>query len=192
MTSISGDDMPPLWRNVIILTWLLQNCTIHPKQLKELSPLQIWMPNCLRRKYLCSEVSLMACEDRCVVIVSDDDGTALMLWKILKEVGIQVRIVRTCAEARHLLDEQNSPVVLFSDTSLPDGTWADVLTLATEGKRQIPVIVVSRVVDINLYISALEKGASDFIVPPFYGQDISHVLKCAIKHHVVEERLAAA
>ena len=58
------------------------------------------------------------------------------------------------------------------------------MKLAAAGGRQVPVIVVSRVVEINLYIDALEKGASDFIVPPFYHQDISHVLKCAVQANV--------
>jgi|YelNatPaOPRAMG01_1025707.scaffolds.fasta_scaffold43379_2 FixJ family two-component response regulator len=131
-------------------------------------------------------------DDGCVVMVSDGDGTGLTLQKLLKEAGVRVQMYRTCAQVRQVLDGPNSPTVLFSDTSLPDGTWIDVLTLVLERNRHVPVIVVSRVVDINLYINALEKGASDFIVPPFYLQDIWHVLKCAIKHPEAEKRLAAA
>jgi DNA-binding NtrC family response regulator len=126
-----------------------------------------------------------------VVMVSGAPGTNLALRKVLHEAGVRVHEVRSCAGARLALRALKAPAVLFSDTSLPDGTWADVLALATEGERQVPVIVVSRVVDINLYINALEKGASDFVVPPFYSKDISHVLSCATQKNVAVQAHAA-
>ena len=46
--------------------------------------------------------------------------------------------------------------------------------------RAIPVIVVSRFVDIDLYLKALESGASDFIVPPFSAADVAYVVRTAI------------
>lgn len=131
-------------------------------------------------------------EGSCVLMVSSDGGTHVALRKVLSAAGVPVRLVRTCAEARAILESFGNPVALFSDIMLADGTWADVLDLATEGDRQVPVIVVSRVVDIDLYINALEKGASDFIVPPFYHQDISHVLKCAVQANVAVQHASAA
>lgn len=114
-----------------------------------------------------------------VLLVSAGGGNYAALRKVLNDAGVPVRFAGSCAEAQKLLRDLKIPAVLFSDTDLPDGTWMDVLTLASKSQRRLPVIVVSRVVDINLYITALESGASDFIVPPFYCQDISHVLQCA-------------
>ncbi|MEJ2007702.1 MAG: response regulator [Acidobacteriota bacterium] len=114
-----------------------------------------------------------------VLLVSAGGWTHTALRKVLGDAGIQVRSARNCAEARKIVKDLAIPAVLFCDTDLPDGTWMDVLALATQVQRRLPVVVVSRVVDINLYINALESGASDFIVPPFYQQDISHVLRCA-------------
>lgn len=127
-----------------------------------------------------------------VLMVSCGDAANLALRKVLNDAGIHVRTARSYAEAQVVLKSCNVPAVLFSDTALPDGTWADILALATEEGRHVPVVVVSRVVDINLYINALEKGASDFIVPPFYLQDISYVLKGATQKGVTIQALAAA
>jgi len=127
-----------------------------------------------------------------VLMVSGGGMTYLALRKVLDEAGVQVHLAGSCAEAEKILKALKIPAVLFSDTALPDGTWLDVLSLATQARWRVPVIVVSRVVDINLYISALEYGASDFIVPPFYRQDISHVLMCATQKGAVMPRLAAA
>jgi len=114
-----------------------------------------------------------------VLLVSAGGGTHTALRSVLDDAGVPVRFARSCAEAQKIIKDLRIPAVLFSDTDLPDGTWMDVLALATQGQRRLPVVVVSRVVDINLYITALESGASDFIVPPFFRQDIAHVLQCA-------------
>lgn len=126
-----------------------------------------------------------------VLIVTSGEGTHVALRQVLSEAGMDIRLVQSCAEARQVLKELSDPAAVFSDTSLPDGTWADVLALAMQEERQLPVIVVSRVADINLYINVLEKGASDFIVPPFYYQDILHVLKCSTQASVSMQALAA-
>jgi FixJ family two-component response regulator len=70
------------------------------------------------------------------------------------------------------------PAAVFSDAVLADGTWADVLFSAAQARKPLPVIVVSRITDIRLYIRALENGAADFIVPPFGVPEITDVLRC--------------
>ena len=126
-----------------------------------------------------------------VLMVCGEQKIQLALGNILSEAGIHVRLVQSCAEARRALKVSSVPAALFTDMSLPDGTWADILDLAVAGERQVPVIVVSRVVDINLYINALEQGATDFIVPPFFYQDVLHVLKCSTSAGVAAEARAA-
>jgi DNA-binding NtrC family response regulator len=126
------------------------------------------------------------------LLVSGGEGSCLSLRKVLNQAGLHVRVVRGCAEARKVLADYYLPAVLFCDAALPDGTWADILASAGAGTRQVPVIVVSRVVDVNLYINALDMGASDFIVPPFYHHDISHVVRCAVGKRAEPGRLAAS
>ncbi len=116
-----------------------------------------------------------------VLLVSAGGGTHAALRNVLKDTGVDVHFAGSCAEAQKILNDLKIPAVLFADTDLPDGTWMDVLALAKRAHQRVPVVVVSRVVDVNLYITTLESGASDFIVPPFYRQDISHVLQCAAR-----------
>ena len=54
-------------------------------------------------------------------------------------------------------------------------------SLPTAASAALPVIVVSRVVDIDLYLTTLESGASDFIVPPFSAADLAYLLDTAIR-----------
>lgn len=127
------------------------------------------------------------------VLMLSGGGMSLALREVPCEAGVHVHIVGSCIEARNALKNLEGPSVLFSDTALPDGTWEEVLALTTQHHQRMPVVVVSRVVDIDLYNTVLEKGASDFIVSPFYRNDISNLLKCGTRQGVaaVQKRAAA-
>ena len=89
---------------------------------------------------------------------------------VLDRLGIETSRARTCAEAEAALDGAEPPRLIFTDTVLTDGTWAKVTALAGKGRPALSVIVVSRQMDIPLYLDVLESGASDFIVPTLSGR----------------------
>jgi DNA-binding NtrC family response regulator len=78
------------------------------------------------------------------------------------------------------LGQPNSPQLVFTGVTLPDGSWREVLVLAGQTGEPTPVIVVSRLVDLRLYINALEGGVSDFIVPPFRPPDVAWIIDHAL------------
>ncbi len=114
------------------------------------------------------------------LLVHDQDDPFRALKLALESQGIQTCRVRSCKDALRLLEQVKPPELVFTDTKLPDGTWAEVLSLAVKASDPICVIVVSRLVDINLYIEVIERGAFDFIVPPFGASDLSHIVRCAV------------
>ncbi len=111
-----------------------------------------------------------------VLLVHDQNDPFHSLEQILLSEGIRVEHAHTCSEADAALRGPCSARVVFTDSSLTDGTWADVLDLA----GAVPLVVVSRVVDIDLYLNVLERGAADFIVPPLSRAELAHVVKTAI------------
>lgn len=131
-------------------------------------------------------------QENSVLMVSASGEIDLPLRQALNAAGVAVRVVRSCAEARKCLNGKILPAALFCETSLPDGTWADVLSLAAMARKRIPVVIVSRVVDIELYLNALENGAADFIVPPFSQHDVSQVMSCAVRADVAVQPAGAA
>ena len=42
--------------------------------------------------------------------------------------------------------------------------------------------MVSRLVDVSLYVDTMEGGAFDFIVPPLSASELAHVVKCAVEN----------
>jgi len=87
------------------------------------------------------------------------------LEKIFLSHGIRLRRSRNCFEARAVLREPGSPSVVMTDVALPDGDWTDVLRAASIVPARTSVIVVSRLLDIRLYLDVLDGGEHDFMVP---------------------------
>jgi DNA-binding NtrC family response regulator len=111
------------------------------------------------------------------LLVSDGREPFEKLELALGNQGVETCRAESSAEVLALLEQPDSPQMIFTDTTLPDGTWAEVLGSAA--RHWVPVIVVSRLVDFDLYLQSLERGAFDFIVPPFLSADLAHIVKCA-------------
>jgi DNA-binding NtrC family response regulator len=86
----------------------------------------------------------------------------------------------SCARARRWLGGLDPAPLVFTDTQLPDGTWADILALAQKVAQAVNVIVVAEAVNTRLYVEAIESGAFDFLAPPFDAADLAHVVRCAL------------
>jgi DNA-binding NtrC family response regulator len=125
-----------------------------------------------------------------VLLVSGEPESFAPLKSLLQSQSLETREVPSCGEALLVLWGKQPPHLVFTDTQLPDGTWAEVISLA--GKAQAPsnVIVVSRLVDVKLYVEAIERGAFDFITPPFEARELRHIVRRATED-VLERRAIA-
>jgi DNA-binding NtrC family response regulator len=123
------------------------------------------------------------------VMIYDQGEPSEALKEILNRLGLEVRHIRSCREASRLFEQPNSAELVFTDTTLPDGTWEDILHLAQKTNLFLPVIVVSRIVDIDLYLKALESGAFDFVTPPFLSIDLANVTGSAMYQKLMSRDL---
>ena len=114
-----------------------------------------------------------------VLLLHDQEEPLAKLRLALANQSIGAIRARSCAEALRILSYHNSPQIIFTDLTVADGSWADVLRLASRTRRPVDLIVVSELVDIPLYIAAMESGAFDFTVPPFADADVAYVLRRA-------------
>lgn len=97
----------------------------------------------------------------------------------LEQQGVHVVHVPSRAQACRQLDRANPSPLVFTDTRLPDGTWADILALAGKAALPVNVIVVAGAVNTRLYVDAIEGGAFDFVSAPFDSEDVAYVTRCA-------------
>ena len=129
------------------------------------------------------------------LLLSHDEDLLRALKQTLETLEIKTSIDRSYEHARILLEQPNPPELVFSDASLSGGTWSEVVGLAAKFLTSVHAIVVSRVADYKLYLDAMEGGAADFIMPPFWAFDIAHMIRCVREntdHQQPARRVAAA
>ena len=100
----------------------------------------------------------------------------MKLEAVLRDQYLPVDRALSCQEARDLLLQTKTPRVLFTDSILQDGTWRNVLEMARNAPASTAVVVVDRLGDTSAYLDAMERGAFDFLIPPFQVSDVAWVL----------------
>jgi DNA-binding NtrC family response regulator len=123
-------------------------------------------------------------EKTTALLVHQNSETLANLKGALELQGIHILQAGSRAVAKRMLGGLNPAPLVFTDTQLPDGTWADILAVAENAKLPVNVIVVARLVDTRFYVEAIETGAFDFIAPPFNATDLAYVVRSALDNAV--------
>ena len=114
------------------------------------------------------------------LLVYGNSDTFSALESHLERQGVRVIRAESYAQAERKLGGPDPVPLVFTETQLPDGTWADILGLAEKAALHVNVIVVAEDIDTRLYVEAIESGAFDYLVPPFNSTDLAYVVRCAL------------
>ncbi len=120
-------------------------------------------------------------EEISAVLLHQPAESQRVLMQALEGRSIKVNWLQNYREALPLLREADPPHLVFTEALLPDGNWTDVVKLSLEALKPVKVIVVSRLIDIRLYVETMAGGAFDFIVPPATSDELGHVLAGAVE-----------
>lgn len=103
-----------------------------------------------------------------VLVVDDNRVNRLKLSHSLEQQGHTVVLAENGRQALQLLQEQAFDVVLL-DIVMPEMDGYEVLAQikADAGLRNIPVIVISAVDDLDSAVRCIEMGAEDYLPKPF-------------------------
>src|SRR5271157_1319821 len=125
------------------------------------------------------------------LLVHHNSETLATLKAALERQGMRVIQAESRAQATRMLGGLNPAPLVFTDTQLPDGTWADMLGVAEKAAQPVNVIVVDRIPNTRFYVEAIETGAYDFLAPPFNATDLAYVVRSALDN-VTARRAAHA
>jgi len=110
----------------------------------------------------------------------------------LRDLFVETYSVESCKETEDLVSRCEPPII-FTDKSLVDGSWVSVLNIADSADVPPSVIVVGTVPDMHLYLSVMERGAFDFVAPPFEHEPLNFVIRsAALNTHRRREALQGA
>ena len=112
------------------------------------------------------------------VLVHDNPEPCESLKRTLKDLSVGSYSVKTCKEAEDLMSYCN-PQIIFTESSVADGSWVSILNKAEMAEVPPRVIVVAGQPDPQLYASVMGRGAFDFVAPPFEREPLNVLIKSA-------------
>ncbi|MFP4381254.1 MAG: HD domain-containing phosphohydrolase [Candidatus Sumerlaeia bacterium] len=121
------------------------------------------------------------------ILVIDDEPIVLhTLTEILREVGHEVVSVPDGKSALAAVENQRFDLVL-TDMFLPGISGLDILVRVKGMYPTLPVILVTGQPNLDQAVTAMKKGAADFITKPFSIDYIHHV----VQKNLQEQRLVS-
>ncbi|HZP01050.1 MAG TPA: hypothetical protein VFD30_12210 [Terriglobia bacterium] len=95
--------------------------------------------------------------------------------------SIKANWLRNHGDALPLRREANPPHLVFARALLPEGTWADAVHLPLAALKPVKVTMASRLIDVRLYLGTKAGAAFDLMVAPVTGDELAHILPCALE-----------
>jgi putative nucleotidyltransferase with HDIG domain len=126
-----------------------------------------------------------------ILVVDDEDSVREMICSILKESGFQCRGVTSGAEALSALKSNSGYALILSDLIM---SGIDGLALLERVKRLQPellMIMVTAVHDVSVALTAIRRGAYDYLLKPFEPDQLLTSVQRAIQtFRLKQENLA--
>nr|WP_299486682.1 sigma-54 dependent transcriptional regulator [uncultured Allomuricauda sp.] len=114
-----------------------------------------------------------------ILIIEDDTAFCQMLQKFLTRNGYDVSFCFNLKEAKKNLDNTFFDLVL-SDVRLPEGDGIALLSKVKANSPQTHVILMTGFAEIKTAVSAIKKGAFDYVSKPFTPESILQVIARAL------------
>ncbi len=107
-----------------------------------------------------------------ILVADDERSVRVVLKKFLSSQGHEVIEASNGDEALSILKSGNLDLA-FVDIKMPGKSGIEIL----EEVRDVPIVIVTAYGTMDFTVSAMEKGAVDYITKPFSFEDIEGVLK---------------
>ena len=116
-----------------------------------------------------------------VVVVDDDPYVLECVATLLSLSGFEVHPFSNGFDALAEIDRL-SPHVVLTDVNMPQITGIQLLERIHQQDRDIPVILMTAYAELEMAVSAIKKGAFDFIVKPFNPPYLIHSVEKGINY----------
>lgn len=105
-----------------------------------------------------------------ILVVDDDSSVRDILMQKLRIDGYNCNDA-DCAEAALKMLHLSCPDVVITDIKMPGMNGIDLLRKIKKLEEEIGVIIITAYADISSVITALEAGANDYVIKPFFNLD---------------------
>ncbi len=97
-----------------------------------------------------------------ILLVEDDKHNATALMALLDDVEFSITVAVSCVQALAALQRQSVDIILL-DLNLPDSKGVNTLRTISKQFNQIPIIVLTGIMDEDIVSQAAQEGAVQFM-----------------------------
>lgn len=123
-----------------------------------------------------------------ILMLEDTEPMAAMYKAFLADEPYAIKHVKTLRQAFDAIDEK-LPDILLLDLVLPDGNGMELLSFINGHQLPISVIVVTAFGTMDQCITAIKKGAEDFIIKPFPATRLKVTVKNTLKNRTLSHAI---
>jgi DNA-binding NtrC family response regulator len=115
-----------------------------------------------------------------IFIVDDEESVRDSLYSWFIEDGYHVECAESADKALSILESQNFDIIL-ADIKMPGMDGLEMLKRIKSLKKDSIVIMMTAFATVNTAVQALKDGAFDYVTKPFDPDELSHLIKNAVK-----------
>ena len=116
-----------------------------------------------------------------IILVDDDPYVLESVAMLLSVSGFEVHPFSNGLDALEML-RHSPPHVVLTDVNMPHISGIQLLEKIHEIDRDIPVILMTAYAELEMAVSAIKKGAFDFIIKPFKTPYLIHAVEKGINY----------
>ncbi len=119
-----------------------------------------------------------------ILIVDDEFSVRDSLSRWFKEDGYRVGTAENATEALKIMQEQSWDIALV-DIKMPGMSGLELQRRIKEIDKNIVVIIITAYASVESAVQALKEGAFDYVTKPVDPDDLSHLIRNAIKQRML-------
>jgi len=116
-----------------------------------------------------------------ILVVDDESNYLTVMETLLGEAGYEVLTAPSAIEAMKISAAADLDLVL-TDMKMPKMTGIELLDKLQQLQPDLPVIIMTAFGTVEKAVSAMKKGAFDYILKPFKNEEILVTIAKALKH----------
>jgi DNA-binding response OmpR family regulator len=120
-----------------------------------------------------------------VLIIEDEPGIALALYKALKLSGYHVDTAKTGASGLRKANNKQFDIILL-DLGLPDMSGLVICKQLREDGISVPIVILTAENDVSTKVSLFDAGANDYVTKPFSVDELKARIRACLREPQLE------
>ncbi len=117
-----------------------------------------------------------------ILVVDDDESILEIISSMLTHAGYKCHTVSSGQEAIDALQTDDNYALLLSDLAMEGIDGFGILERIEKLQPQMPVVMVTAVHDISVALSAIRRGAYDYLLKPFEREQLIATVRRALEN----------